>query len=752
MNKQFSKIYTLIIILFCISIVKTFPQEKPGIQNIMDMLKASRVLHGHSGPRNLEWINGGNLYSYITKNDSGNTEIRSYNPETEEDNLIFSTAGIMFPGTTDEFNFSSYQWSKDLNYLGFNTNPDHSERHFPKADYYFYSINDRNVNLIAKHAGSAKLSPDSKFAGYEKDGNVFIYNINSNSVTRLTDDANDSVFNGHFDWVYAEELSMTKAWEWSPDSKFIAYWQFNESGVPVFQRTNYEGHHPKYVKFRVPMAGDTNPKVKIGIINVDTKKQSWLTPGDTGDYYIPRIYWTNEPEVLAVMYLNRAQNDLKLFFYDVVNGKRRLVMEEKSNKWIDVYDYNDHVENLMYFPKNINEFFWISDRNGYQQIYRYDYNGRLINQVTHGGWSVVQIAAINTDEKKLYFVSNEPTPLERQLYSINFDGTGKKRISQISGKHVFNVSPNCKYYIDTYSNITTPTQVDLCRSNGDLIKNLEQNAAAKDYILNHKYSVKELFSFMTGDSVNLDASIIKPPDFDNNKKYPLILSVYGGPGAQDVYNSFAASSWDQWLAQKGYIIANVNNRGNARYSKKFFKVVYKHLGKYESHDYAELVRYLSRFSYIDTSRVAIMGTSYGGYITIYTMLKYPSIFKVGLSNSAVTDWRFYDDIYTERYMGLVNENEDGYDSSSAITYAENLKGRLLLLHSAMDDNVHIQNTMQLLTAFANNEKNIDLRIFPPGGHGAIYNFPSLILMYKMYYNYLEQYLKGSCSGYNINNN
>ncbi len=752
MYRKIFKSYLLIMILFCAFIVVIYPQEKPGMQNIMDMLKASRFLHENTGPKDLEWINGGNLYSYMTSDDSGYTEIRSYNPETEDDNLIFSTAGIMFPETNNEFSFNSYKWSKDLNYLGFNTNPDHSERHFPKADYYFYSINDRNLNLIAKHAGSAEISPDSKFAGYEKDGNIFIYNISSDSAIQLTNDANDSVFNGHFDWVYAEELSMTKAWEWSPDSKYIAYWQFNESGVPVFQRTNYEGHHPKYVKFQVPMAGDPNPKVKIGIINVETQKQFWLAPGDTGDYYIPRIYWTNEPGVLAVMYLNRAQDDLKLFFYNVDSGDRKLILEEKSDKWIDVYDFNDRVQNLMYFPKNINEFFWISDRDGYQQIYRYDYNGNLLNQVTHGNWSVVQIAAINTDEQKLYYVSNEPTPLERQLFSINFNGTGKQRISQISGKHSFNVSPNGKFYVDAYSNITTPTQVDLCRGNGDLLKNLEHNAATKDYILNHKYSVKELFSFTTSDSVNLDASIIKPPDFDKNKKYPLILSVYGGPGSQDVYNSFENSSWDQWLAQNGYIIADVNNRGNARYSKKFFKVVYKHLGKYESHDYAELVKYLGKFSYIDTSRVAIMGTSYGGYITIYTMLKYPDIFKVGLANSPVTDWRLYDDIYTERYMGLVNENEKGYDSSSAITYAGKLKGRLMLLHSTMDDNVHVQNTMQMLTAFTNNEKNIDLRIFPPGGHGAIYNFPSLILMYKTYFNYLQEYLKGNCRGYNINNN
>jgi dipeptidyl-peptidase-4 len=313
-----------------------------------------------------------------------------------------------------------------------------------------------------------------------------------------------------------------------------------------------------------------------------------------------------------------------------------------------------------------------------------------------------------------------------------------------------NMSPNCKYFIDTYSSTSQPTQVEISSPSKGMLKELVDNKSVTEYLEKHEYSPTELMSFTTTDSVKLDFSMIKPFDFDASKKYPVILAIYGGPGSQAVYDRFGSSGFDQYLAQKGYIIIDVNNRATANYSSHFMKQVYKQLGKWESNDFVETAKYLSTLPYVDKDNMAIMGTSYGGYSTTYTMLAHPGVFKVGIANSPVTDWRLYDDIYTERYMGLLSDNEDGYIKSASTTYAKNLQGHLLLIHSDLDDNVHIANTMQLLTALTNAGKDFDLRIFPPGAHGAAYNMQSYFLLMQIYYNYLDRHLKGGGDQININ--
>ena len=386
-------------------------------------------------------------------------------------------------------------------------------------------------------------------------------------------------------------------------------------------------------------------------------KNVWLDPGETGDFYVPRIYWTSEQNTLAMMVLNRAQNDLKLFFFNVASGDRRLVMEEKNNTWVAIFNFYTDVNDMMFFPltpsgENLHEFFWVSDRSGYYQIYRYNYDGKLLNRVTNGNWDVIKVLRIDPDDKTIYYTSAEASPLEENLYSIRLDGKNEKRLSNVPGRHEIDMSPNCRYYIDNYSSTEKPRQVELCNASGKTIKTLEDNASVGKYIQAHEYSSRELFSFVTSDSVKLDCSMVKPFDFDLTKKYPVILAIYGGPESHSVYNSFDASGWDQWLAQEGYIIVDVNNRGIANYGSKFMKVVYENLGYWESHDFVETAHYLATLPYVDPTKMAIMGTSYGGYSTVFTMLTHPGVFKVGIANSPVTDWRLYDDIYTERYMGL----------------------------------------------------------------------------------------------------
>ncbi len=734
--------FILLIIVICFSLVAE-AQQKSGYKNLQDAIFSRRKLSGSFGPRNINWINDGNIYSFTVRNKkTRKNEIHSFNPKTLKEEKVFSVDDLKFPGKDKPFNYTSFQWAKDSKHLLFQTNFKRIYRRSGNSDYYIYSLKTKKLKLVAKTARTAELSPDGSLVGYERNGNMFVYRFSDDEEVQLTNDAKENIFNGHYDWVYEEEFGQAQAWNWSPDNNYIAYWQFDESPVPVIQLTDYKGLHPKYDKIRIPQVGDPNPLVKIGVVNVNTGKNIWINTGEKGDYYIPRIYWTSKPSILAVMILNREQNHVKVYFCNVKTGKSNLVFEEKSGTWIDVYDFYAGVKNMITFPKNSEYFYWISDRDGHQHIYQYSYSGKLIKQITKGTWSVVKLHGIDSKNKKIYFESTEDSPMERQLYSINFDGTGKTKISLVPGRHRFNMSPNSKYFIDVYSNVNMPTQVELWSVEKGMLKKLAGNKSVYKFLDTHKYSKKELFNFTTSDGQKIDCYMIKPFNFDKNKRYPVVFAIYGGPGSQAVYNSFGSNTFHQYLAQEGYIIVDVNNRGTANYSSKFMKIVYKDLGKWESNDFAETAKYLSKLSFVDSTRIAIMGTSYGGYSTLFTMTSYPEIFKVGIANSPVTDWRLYDDIYTERYMGLLKDNENGYIESSPTTHVSNVKGKLLLIHSGKDDNVHPRNTMQFLTALINAGKDAEFRFFPPGAHGAVYSLPSYLLLMKVYHNFLDRNLNG----------
>ncbi len=718
-------------------------QQKTTFRDREDALRAGAVLSGGRGPADVNWIDGGARYSYIARDSTGREEIRAFDPRTGKDTLLFDAKGMTFPGTERAFTYRSFQWAHDSRHLVFQADFNPIYRRSGTADFYVYSLDDHSLRLAARGARTGELSPDGSMLGYERDGNMFVYSLSGAKETQLTDDANETRFNGHFDWVYEEEFGMAQAWSWSPDSRHIAYWQVDVSQEPVDRFTDFAGPHPKYTKIRIPQPGDSNPTVKIGVVDVHTGKTVWLDPGLTGDYYVPRVYWTSEPDTLAVVTLNRPQDEMRVWFFDVKTGGKRLVMTQTSDTWIDVYDFYAGVQDMISFPSGTHEFFWISDRDGWQHIYRYDYAGKLLDQVTHGEWSVTRIEGIDVRHKLVYYTSTEASPLQRQLYEIRFDGSHQRRLTRAEGTHRVDMSPDARYYIDSWSSVSTPQQVALYATGGKMIKMLGDNARTLAWLKTHAYSPTVLFSFTTPDSVRLDGSLVMPVPFDSTKQYPVIFAVYGGPGSQEVYDQFGTSGWDQWLAQEGYVVVGLNNRGSNNYGSAFEKIVYEHLGKWESHDFAAAARYLDTKGWVDPKRVGIMGTSYGGYSTLYTLEMYPDVFSMGIANSAVTDWRLYDSIYTERYMGLLADNLAGYEASSAVLNAAKLEGHLLLVHSMMDDNVHPRNTMQLLTALTNAGHDVTLRIYPPGHHGAAYNLQSYLLMLQVYDHYLARELKGA---------
>ncbi len=726
------------LIVFVACLCLAFPSlAQQRYQSLAEALQAGRDLSGAFGPTSVNWINGGEKYSFI----AGGGLLKSFTPATGKEEDLFNAAGLKFPDRDAAFDYQSFQFSQDSKYLLFQCNFRPVWRFSGNSDYYAYSIADKTLQLAAKDARTAQLSPDGKKVGYERDGNLYVYDFATKQETQLTNDAQEELYNGRFGWAYEEEFALNQAWIWSPDSKQIAFWQSDERNVPLFQMTDYAGKHPHYDKLRYPKVGDPVPVVRVGVIGIDKKERQWIKV-DLAGGYLPRMYWTAVPGQVAVVHLNRAQTELKLYFAEASTGNTRLVMEEKSAAWIDVYDFFAGMTHYFNFPQGVQEFYWISDRDGHNHLYRYDYTGKLLGQVTSGNFDVVTVPLVDPKKKLVYYVSTEQSPLERHLYAIGVDGKKKKQLTQTAGRHAIDLAPNGSYYLDRYSNIQTPTQVELWDTQGKMLKKLEDNAKVAAFIKSHTYAPRELINFTTSDGQKLDAYLVKPIGFDENKKYPVVLNIYGGPGSQSVYNEFGRDTWEQWLAQEGYIVASVNNRGSGNYGKAFKTVVFERLGEYESKDFVETMNYLKTQKWVDGDNLAIRGHSYGGYMSSYTMLTHPGVFKVALVGAPVTDWRLYDCIYTERYMGLLPQNEAAYVKSAPTTYAGNLKGHLFIAHSTMDENVHVQNTFQLVKALIDKGKDADLRIYPPGAHGVAYNAQSRLLLFSQYTDYLNKHLKG----------
>ncbi len=730
-----------IILLLMVAFFFTASQgQKQKYETFRDALFAGGQLSGERGPANMTWIEGGAKYSF-TKNNQGVQEIWTHTMKNGKEEVVFSANDLKIPGTDQPFQYVSFQWTQDFKYLFFQTNFRPIWRYSGNSDYFSWSVEEQKLTQIVSSAFSAEISPDGTQVGYGKDGELFVFDLASRESTQLTNDAAPHKYNGRFGWAQEEEFGLVQGWIWSPESKYMAYWQSDESQVPIYKLTDFSGQHPEYMEVPYPKVGDPTPIVKIGILNTDDKSQKWLNINLDGGY-IPRMYWTNDADKLAVVWMNREQNHLKIFMIDVSSGEQKVVLEEKSKTWIDVSDFFGGRLHHFYFPDELKSFFFVSESDGFAHIYQYDYAGNLLNQVTKGDYEVIGIDAIDLKKKKIYYTSTEASSTERHLYVAGYDGSGKAQLTSEAGQHAVSVSPDGKYYLDSYSNTTTPRQVEMWTTKGKMIQKMVDNQSVLDFIEKTAYASKELFKFTTSDGQELDGYIIKPIDFDPGKTYPLVLSVYGGPGSQGVYNSWEANPFSQFLAHQGYVVANVNNRGNGGYGDAFEKCVYEQLGKYESQDFVETAEYLATtHSWVDGARMAIYGHSYGGYTSAFTMLTHPSVFKAAIVAAPVTDHLFYDCILTERSMGLKENNAEGYKQSSVITHAGNLEGKLLLAHSLMDENVHPQNTFQLVQAFNMAGKDFDLKIYPPGAHGIATDLTTYMLLNGQYFKFLESNLK-----------
>lgn len=633
--------------------------------------------------------------------------------------LSSSTLGEMPP-------FSSYEFSQDESKILLATKTERLYRHSQRGKYYVYDILAKKTTPVSENSiQEPTFSPDGSKVAYAYQNNLYIKDLASGATRQVTSDGvKNKIINGLTDWVYEEEFSFVRAFQWNKTGSQLAFLKFNETKVAEFSMDMYGAElYPSQYTFKYPKAGMDNSEVSLHIYNLADGNTKTVRNLDA--YYIPRIKWTSEPDVLSIQRMNRHQNTLDLIFYNSATDAATTVLSEQDKAYIDITDHLTFLED--------NSFIWASEKDGNPHLYHYEKTGKLIRQLTQGSWDVTDFYGYDAKTKRIFYQATENGSVTRNIYAIALNGKKKQRLSQETGTHQAAFSADFSYYIDTFSNTTTPHRYTLhSAKDGALLREALNNQALSEKLKNYTLVPKEISTInLNGNELNM--WMLKPPGFDPNKKYPLFLFQYSGPGSQEVANKWMSSNdyWYQMLAQQGYVVACVDGRGTGYKGASFKKMTYKELGKYETEDQIAFAKSLAALPYINKNRIGIWGWSYGGFISSNCILKGNDVFKMAIAVAPVTSWRFYDTIYTERYMQTPEENPDGYDANSPINHVEKLKGSYLLIHGSGDDNVHVQNTMRMIEALTQANKPFDWAIYPDKNHGIYGGNTRLHLYTKM---------------------
>ncbi|MBA2423071.1 MAG: S9 family peptidase [Chitinophagales bacterium] len=609
---------------------------------------------------------------------------------------------------------SDYQLSTDETRVLFQTAKEKIYRRSSRASFYVYNLKTKTADALSEEGKqqAADFSPDGNRVAFVRNNNLFYKDLLSGKEVQVTSDGKkNNIINGITDWVYEEEFEFVKAFEWSPDGKYLAYYRFDETDVPEYTIQFFKGLYPENYTYKYPKVGEKNAVVSVFVYELSSKTSKKIDLGSETNQYIPRIKWTQNSDLLCVFRMNRWQNRLDLLLADASDGKTRVMFTEENDRYIDIHD------DLTFFNTNKN-FIWTSEINGYNHIYIGNVNDGKLKQITEGSWDITSFYGIDEKSRKIFYQSAESSPLERYVYEISFDGKNKRQLTPDHGWNdaVFNISHT--YMMVTHSDANSPEDFKLYGKRGELIRVLEDNKALKEKLNNYPLTKKEFFSFATSEGIQLNGWMIKPWNFNPNNKYPVFMTEYGGPGSQEVTDQWTSSTYlfHQYLAQEGYLIACIDNRGTGGRGEEFKKMTYLQLGKYEPLDQIEGAKYLGSLPFIDKNRIGIFGWSYGGYLSALCIELGPGIFKAAISVAPVTDWRFYDTIYTERYMRDNKENEKGYVEGSPVTYADRIKGNFLLVSGLADDNVHYQNMAVFLKKLYENNVAFDQMTFPDKNH------------------------------------
>ncbi|RPA69875.1 S9 family peptidase [Cyclobacteriaceae bacterium YHN15] len=707
----------------------SFAQQKKSV-SLEDVFKSNTF--NQKSVYGINWMKDGQYYSSLQRGISGSKVVKiNVSTGVEAETLIDGGAlGI---------NFSSYSFNSEETKALIASEVESIYRRSSKGIFHVVDLKTGSAQKLmdGQKIMYATLSPNNDKVAFVKDNNIYIVELSNNQVTQITQDGKwNHIINGAADWVYEEEFSMSKAFDWSPDGKKIAFIRFDESEVPEFNMQTWGKLYPEDYRFKYPKAGEKNAEVSIHVYDLSSKKTVKVDAGEEKDIYLPRIYWTNDSNTLAFIRLNRLQNQLDLLYANAITGGTQLILQEKSTTYVDL-DYNDDLR----FLEGNKGFIRTSEQDGYKHIYHHDNQGKLIRQITSGDWEVTNLIGVDEKNKKIYFVSTEASPLERNLYVINMDGKGKKVLTPEKGTTSVNMSKDFKYYIANQSNAETPLKVTLNESTGKLVKVLEDNTELRSKLSEFDFSKKEFFNFNTVDGSFLNGYMIKPAGFDENKKYPVLMYVYGGPGSQNVSNSWGGTRdfWHHHLASEGYIVVCVDNRGTGGRGREFKHLTYANLGKLETEDQIAGAKYLGTLPYVDKSRIGIWGWSYGGYMSSLALMIGNDVFKSAIAVAPVTTWRYYDTIYTERYLQTPQLNAAGYDNNSPITHVNKLKGNLLLIHGTGDDNVHFQNAVDLVDALVKADKHFETMFYPNRNHG-IYGGNTTWHLYSLMTDFIKRKL------------
>jgi dipeptidyl-peptidase 4 len=727
---------SMMLLLAAALLINLYAQEDAK-ELSLELIMKSREL-SPSGIRGLRSLNDGKHFTRI-KPDS----INAYSYQTGELAEVIVTAGELIPeGDTTAIPLSNYTFSADESKILFATETDRIYRRSSRSNYYVFDRSTRELTELsaAGKQGLADFSPDASLVAFVRENNIFLKDLSSGEETQISFDGKDRhIINGTTDWVYEEEFAITKGFQWSPDGKKIAFMRFDESDVKEWWLTFYGDLYPEHHRYKYPKAGEDNSIVTVHVYDLATGQTTKMDTGQETDQYIPRIRWTQNPETLAILRLNRLQNKLEILLAEAHSGESQVLYTEENKYYIEDGNFDDIV-----FLENATQFIIMSEKDGYKHIYLYDMNGKQISRITQGEWEVTGLMGIDQKNERIYYQSAEVSPMDRNIYSVRFNGKGKKALTPEKGWNTAQFSTDFSYFIKTWSDANTPPVYSVnSGKDGRPVREILNNSELVEKRKAYDLSQKEFFTITTSEGVELNAWRIMPPDFDESKQYPVLFDIYGGPGSQTVRNSYGGGDlWSHYLAQEGVIVVSVDNRGTGARGEEFKKMTYLQLGKYETIDQIEAAKYMASLPYVNEDKIAVFGWSYGGYMSTLCLTKGADIFDVAIAVAPVSNWRFYDNIYTERFMRTPQENPDGYDDNSPINHVDKMEGKYLLVHGMADDNVHPENSYDLITALVDADKDFELMLYPNSNHSIYTGRNTRFHLYSKMTDFLLLNLKG----------
>lgn len=723
MRNKFFTVICLVVVSF-----STFAQQKLTLEEIWS--GAFRT----QGMTELQALKNTNQYTVLNfdrKTGSAQIDVYDFATLNKVMTLVDSKDSKLLEG------IDSYTFSNDEKKILIANNSESIFRHSFVATYFIYDTVTQGLTKLADYkVQEPTFSPDGTKITYAFENNLYVYDIASKKHMKITKDGKkNSIINGITDWVYEEEFAFVRAFDWNAGSDKIAYIRFDESEVPEFSMDIYnKGLYPTQEVFKYPKAGEKNAVVSLHIYDVKTGNTQKINLDAYQDFYIARLKWTNDANVLSAQVLNRHQDNLDLLFVDGTSGTKKVVLNEKDKAYVDVTD------NLTFLKDN--SFIWTSEKDGYNHIYHYDKSGKLKSQITKGPWEVTNYYGFDEKNGMIYYQSVENGSINRDVYAIKLNGSAKKRLTTQVGTNNATFSPNYQFFINSFSSAKNATKYTLNDSKtGNVIKTIVSNENLESKLVGYNLPTKEFFELTTEKGHKLNAWILKPKDFDASKKYPVFMFQYSGPGSQQVANRWNSTDdyWFAMLTQQGYIVACVDGRGTGFKGAEFKKCTQKELGKFEVIDQIDAAKVIGNYPYVDKSRIGIFGWSYGGFMASNCIFQGADVFKAAIAVAPVTSWRNYDSIYTERYMQTPQENASGYDNNSPITHVSKLKGNFLLVHGTADDNVHVQNTMKMIEALVQANKQFDWAIYPDKNHG-IFGGKTRLQLYTKMTNFIKEKL------------